>query len=632
MKYLLYCYEGFIKTYPLGKKSITLGRSKGNDLCLKDLLVSRFHAQITLNRDDTLTIEDLGSTNGILTEKGLVSRGKLRFNDSFIIGNTEFYYKRGNIHEIKYQEELEPIINNLKDLDSRDSFKIKTYNLQNIYDEILKHFMKRCFKKNNFSEVISELISILSNLSAMGNFYLVSLEDQRVTVHLSIENNRKCSRVYEEIIKKKSALKIGSGNHFRMIESAAYYIYPAMPGEKPSFLIFIPVKRHGTVDNRIHKFLLALSKEIELFSNFFRENDSPAASPSSSPPPPDPYPSIITINPGMKRLILQAQKMAKSDLFILISGESGTGKELFARMIHQFSRRKNSPLVAINCAAIPHDLLESEFFGHEKGSFTGADKQKKGKLEIASGGTLVLDEIGDMPLDLQPKLLRAIQENEFYRVGGITPIKVNLRIICLTNQDLKAQIRVKKFREDLYFRLVHRVITLPTLRERQEDIPILADYFAHKYLQKENHSFRGFSPIAMEAFRQYPWKGNIRELENEIRSIVNLIDPGDEVALDMLSEDIRQYYLVLQKQQTRPLSDSNFATQPRVVAPDDLSSGGDRLIMGFLRRDEKSEKEVILRLLKKNQWNKSQTARDLNITYQGLHKKMKKLNIKKPAS
>ena len=186
----------------------------------------------------------------------------------------------------------------------------------------------------------------------------------------------------------------------------------------------------------------------------------------------------------MKELIQQAKKIASSDIFVLIQGESGTGKELFARLIHKYSRRSKKEFIAINCAAIPENLLESELFGHEKGSFTGAYTQKKGKLEVVSGGTLVLDEIGDMPVNLQSKLLRALQEKEFYRVGGTTSITVDLRIISITNKDLKQLITEGKFREDLFYRLVHRPITIPPLRERKEDISALINFFTLKFCQQ----------------------------------------------------------------------------------------------------------------------------------------------------
>jgi Nif-specific regulatory protein len=314
---------------------------------------------------------------------------------------------------------------------------------------------------------------------------------------------------------------------------------------------------------------------------------------------------IITNSETVKTLIDQAKKIADSDVFVLIEGESGTGKELFARLIHRCSQRDQNKFVALNCAAIPENLLESEFFGSEKGAFTGAYNQKKGKLELASGGTLVLDEIGDMPLNLQAKLLRALQELEFYRLGGSTPIKVNLRIISLTHQNLEELIKEKKFREDLYYRLVHRTITIPPLRERKEDIPPLINYFTNKFCRQRNRSISGYSVKAFEALVNFDWYGNIRELENEINSIVNLTDDGERVDFDILSEKIKKNH------------ESTMEPSPHPPSP---------ALQGF---NLKPERETIIDVLKKHNWNKSRAAKELNMTYHGLHKKMKKMEIRK---
>jgi transcriptional regulator with PAS, ATPase and Fis domain len=311
--------------------------------------------------------------------------------------------------------------------------------------------------------------------------------------------------------------------------------------------------------------------------------------------------NIVAESRQMKELIKRSKKIAGSDIFVLIQGESGTGKELFARLIHKYSRRAKNKFVAINCAAIPENLLESELFGHEKGAFTDAHTQKKGKLEIASEGTLVFDEIGDMPINLQSKLLRALQEKEFYRLGSTTPITVDLRIISITNQNLKQLITDGKFREDLYFRLVHRTITIPPLRERKEDISALINFFTQKFCQQTNKKISGYSVKAFEALQDYQWKGNVRQLENEIHSIVNLTDDGETVGHDILSDEIKAN------------TDEDGIGQEA------------RLFLG--KMDTKSEKTYILELLKKNNWNKSKTARDLNMTYRGLHKKMQRMGI-----
>src|SRR3989337_1378222 len=226
---------------------------------------------------------------------------------------------------------------------------------------------------------------------------------------------------------------------------------------------------------------------------------------------------IVGKSQKMQKVFKTIGKAASSDLTVLITGESGTGKELVARALHKASNRANGPFVAVNCAAIPRELLESELFGYEKGAFTGATESRAGKFEQADGGTLFLDEIGDMDISLQAKLLRVIQEREFYRIGGRIPIKVDVRIITATNQDIDNAIREKRFREDLYHRLNVITIFLPPLRERREDIPILAKYFLKRFSNELNSNVKNITDDAIDILKSHEWKGNVRELENIIK-------------------------------------------------------------------------------------------------------------------
>jgi two-component system NtrC family response regulator len=243
------------------------------------------------------------------------------------------------------------------------------------------------------------------------------------------------------------------------------------------------------------------------------------------------FEEIIGSTPRMGEIFSMVSLVAKTDVTVLVQGESGTGKELVARAVHNKSRRKNAPFVAINCGAIPETLLESELFGHEKGAYTGAHVQRKGKLELADGGTVFLDEIAEMPLPLQVKLLRFLQERKVERLGGRQPIHVDTRVIAASNKDLKADISAGGLREDLYFRLSVVTITLPPLRERAEDIGMLANAFLRRACQEYRRKLR-FSEEALSALTQYHWPGNIRELENAVQraSIMargQFIDPAD---------------------------------------------------------------------------------------------------------
>ena len=237
------------------------------------------------------------------------------------------------------------------------------------------------------------------------------------------------------------------------------------------------------------------------------------------------FPEIVGSSAAMRHIFTQIMKVAATDSTVLICGESGTGKELIASSIYQHSTRKGRPFVKINCVAIPEGLLESELFGHEKGAFTGAIEQKKGKFEIADGGTVFLDEIGDMPLNTQAKLLRVLQEKEFERVGGIKPIKVNIRFLAATNKNLPEMIKQGKFREDLYFRLNVFPINIPALRDRKEDLILLANHFL-----KSQGSQASISNATLQKIISYHWPGNVRELKNVMEHAAilcedNIIEP-----------------------------------------------------------------------------------------------------------
>ncbi|MDX1922981.1 MAG: sigma-54 dependent transcriptional regulator [Alphaproteobacteria bacterium] len=243
--------------------------------------------------------------------------------------------------------------------------------------------------------------------------------------------------------------------------------------------------------------------------------------------------NIIAGDPAMKAVIDMAEKVAPSAASVLITGESGTGKEVLARHIHRKSNRASGNFVAVNCAAIPDNLLESELFGHEKGAFTGAVARRLGKFEEANGGTLLLDEMSEMDMRLQAKLLRALQEREIDRVGGNQPIKVDVRIIATSNRNMEEEVRNKRFREDLYFRLNVMSIRIPTLRERPLDIKPLSEFFAAKFAEANGLSAKTISPEAMQALQSHHWRGNVRELENTMHRAV-LMAPDSVIGPDAI--------------------------------------------------------------------------------------------------
>jgi len=244
-----------------------------------------------------------------------------------------------------------------------------------------------------------------------------------------------------------------------------------------------------------------------------------------------PIQGMITADPAMLKMCRSIERVAPADATVLLLGESGTGKEVLARALHQMSPRSSKKFVAINCAAIPENLLESELFGYEKGAFTGANKQTRGKIEFADGGTFFLDEVGDLPSSLQAKILRFLQERVLERIGGREEIAVDVRIVCATHQNLKKLIEEGRFREDLFYRLSEIVFTIPPLRERPGDAVLLAQVLMHKFSRQQGRSLLGFKPDALEAIESYAWPGNVREMENYIKRAVIMAE-GSQIGVE----------------------------------------------------------------------------------------------------
>ena len=273
-----------------------------------------------------------------------------------------------------------------------------------------------------------------------------------------------------------------------------------------------------------------LVKESSGFPWDNRENQRPSLVSETSAD--ECFKNIIGNSASLQKVLEQVKIVANTDATVLLHGETGTGKELIAQAIHNVSFRRQRTFVRMNCAAIPAGLLESELFGHEKGAFTGALMQKKGRFELADGGSLFLDEIGDISLELQPKLLRAVQEQEFERLGNARTIQVNVRMIAATHRDLAIMIRERSFREDLFYRLNVFPIEIPSLRERREDIPLLVDHFVSKLSRRMKKQINPISAQAMEALANHPWRGNVRELENFIERAV-ILTQGSELSVPL---------------------------------------------------------------------------------------------------
>lgn len=311
------------------------------------------------------------------------------------------------------------------------------------------------------------------------------------------------------------------------------------------------------------------------------------------------YENLVGKSFLIKDVYNMIETVAETDSTVLITGKSGTGKELVARALHFKSKRKNKAFIPVNCGAISENLIESELFGHKRGAFTGAISDKEGFFKAADGGTLFLDEVSELPLNLQVKFLRVLQEREFTPVGSTSPISVNIRFIASTNRDLKQEIKNGKFREDLFYRLNVIEINLPSLKEREEDIPVLADHFLDKYRKEMNKNIKGIDPEAMRALVSFDWKGEVRELENVIERAV-IFAKEDFITLKDLPNTFRPTDTLVKNFKSSSLEDS---------------------VKGF-------EKDFIMKALEINNFDKEKTAVMLKVGLSTLYRKMKELDIK----
>ncbi len=357
---------------------------------------------------------------------------------------------------------------------------------------------------------------------------------------------------------------------------------------------------------------------------------------------------ILGTSVEIQEIIEVVQQVAPTDITVLITGESGVGKEVVARAIHSASKRASQPLVNVNCGAIPEGLIESELFGHEKGSFTSAVDTRKGYFEIANGGTIFLDEIGEMPLATQVKLLRVLENGEFMRIGSSTPRTSNVRVIAATNKNLEFEVQQKRFRPDLYFRLRSVNIWIPPLRERREDIPLLIDHFAKEYTQKNGIAFQGFTDEAKDLLVQYRWAGNVRELKNTLESMI-VLENGKRIGVEELRRSLRGYAADARERNLPVVANKTIeqaereliyralldlkadilelkdalaqGPSPHAGKPVEAANGN-----GTLSLDE-MERQMITGALQRHEGNRRMAARELNISERTLYRKIKEYGL-----
>lgn len=388
----------------------------------------------------------------------------------------------------------------------------------------------------------------------------------------------------------------------------------------------ILITAHGTVDTAVEALKLGafdyITKPFEqselrnVVGKAARTRELTRHDVSAPPAGPGRY-RIIGQSPPMLDVYQVIDRVADTPSTVLLTGESGTGKELIARALHENSSRETKPFIRVNCAAIPADLIESELFGYERGAFTGAVTSKPGRFELADGGTLFLDEIGEIPVSMQVKLLRALQEQEFERVGGVKTIKVNVRLVAATNRDLATEIQAGRFREDLYYRLNVVQVRLPPLRERKSDIPLLVEHFIRRYTGRLKKDVLGVGAEALDRLLQHPWPGNIRELENVIERCMLFAD-GNHIEVCDLPEEVRPVVRASKEE------DSQFP-------PAEETGETPGLKEAVREATSRVERKLIVRALQQTGGNVTHTARLLKISRKSLQTKMKELGLREDA-
>lgn len=597
---------------------VVIGRETAATLCIADASVSRRHSQID-KEENKFVILDLESLNGTFINDVPVKRRTLQHGDRLRIGDSQFLFLMhdGDVasksSEVQFHDEhvvsgstLQVRFNDALYLMARDLSALMkvstTINAIRGVEELQKTLLELLF------EVVpaDRGAILLTNNSA-------ELQDTEFGSVFGLDRLRgpdqsiRVSRTITGAVLKQAESVLINNAEARGLEApslvedrpVSILCVPLIMLDRTLGVIYLDTKEPDTVFDKDHLQLVSaisaitavaienarhiewlVSENQRLIADFDIEHN------------------LVGESIPVRGVLQFISKVAPTDATVLLSGESGTGKELAARAIHQNSKRADKPFMAVNCAALAESLLESELFGHEKGSFTGALAQKKGRLEIADGGTVFLDEIGELSPALQVKLLRVLQEREFERVGGTRTIKVDIRLVTATNKNLEEAVNDGSFRQDLYYRLNVVSLEMPPLRERQSDIPLLANYFAAKYSEKCNRRITGISTEAQARLANYDWPGNVRELENAI----------ERAAVLGTTEHIR----------LEDLPDSVLESETRATAP----------ATRYHDAVAQTKKQIILNAMQQTNGNFTEAAKILGVHPNYLHRLIRNLNLK----
>jgi transcriptional regulator with GAF, ATPase, and Fis domain len=566
------------RIFPIYKKIISIGSGSANDVIIEQPDMAEFHAQLMFDGRD-FNLEELDTQGGILINAKKKRRGKILHNDRITLGSAELVFSlydeaaveaavpdqgaelKGLLKLYEFSQRLmdlksvDELLNALMDAVIEVTSADKGF-LILVQDEAPRVAVARNLNQETITDGIRHLSdSIIQRVIESKKPIIVSdaLNDTQFKTSESVMNLKLCSVMCAPLMAQGHLLGIlyvGNDNVVNLFEDKTLDVLTIFAGQASLIL-----------QNAL--LLDSLKTDFESLRERFEASR---------------FGDLIGSCASMQEVFRMVEKVASTDISVLITGETGTGKELVARAVHTRSPRVDGPFIVVNCGAIPENLIESELFGHVRGAFTGAVATRQGKFQLADNGTLFLDEVGELPLSLQVKLLRALQEKTVVKVGDTKPEKVDIRIVAATNRDLEAEMLAGNFREDLFYRLNVINVHLPALRARGDDILVLAKYLLSKYALEFGSKVKGFTPNALIAIRKYDWPGNVRQLENRIKKAIVMCDKtlvGSE-DLDMLPEAMTQIKTL---------------TQAR----------------------EDFQRRYILEVLERNNGNRTKTARDLGV-------------------
>ncbi len=579
--------RGSTRDVALNKPLVTIGRKRGNDVVLDDPHLAPTHAQI-LRKGGTYTISTVGAARELYVDGEPVRKATLREGDAFQLGRFELRLLPGRPEAEATPDRARHAVEAMERLVEFSGAVMREENPERLFKLLLEAVVELTGAEKGFVLVLRDNQRQLAASHNVGRETLDisrvsdTIVDQVIKLRRPVivsdaMNDRKFARARSVVDLKVTSVMCVPLLYRNDLLGVLYLGNDAVTGlftEDDLAILQVWASQASMV---MHAAIML--NELKVTNRNLREALRRRA-----------QGSMIGSSRAMREVFRVLRRVAPTDISVLVLGETGTGKELVAREIHRLSPRKKGPFISINCGAIPENLLESELFGHKKGAFTGAIADKVGKFEAAGGGTIFLDEIGEMPMNLQVKLLRVLQERAIERVGDLKPRPVDIRVVAATNKDLAAEIEAGRFREDLYYRLNEVSIQLPPLRERGEDIHELARFFLHRYAEQYGSRARGFTNECVRAMLNYYWPGNVRQLENRIKKAVIMSDRA------LLNAD-----------------DLGIpAHTKREILPLDVAT-------------ENFKKNYIREALDLNNWNKAETARDLGVDPRTIFRYIEKL-------